>query len=79
MSRNCEKDFMKHRDQVLVAIHATHGLPARIARELGVTRAAVCSWKRIPLRHLKEVSRITGIAKSQLRPDIFADEPEIAA
>lgn len=69
---------MKHRDPILHEIHAIYGLPAQIARELEITRAAVCSWKKIPLKHLRQVARITGIDKERLRPDIFADDEAAA-
>lgn len=65
---------MKQRDPILHEIHASYGLPAQIARELEITRAAVCSWRKIPLKHLRQVARITGIEKERLRPDIFADD-----
>lgn len=70
---------MKNRDRILHEIHAVHGLAAKIARELGISRAAVCAWKKVPIRHLKAVARISGIPKAKLRPDIFEDDYEVAA
>ena len=46
------------------------GLMARVALELGVTRAAVSTWQRIPADRLADVSRITGIPAADLRPDL---------
>jgi len=66
--------FMKHRDLGLNEIYAVHGLASKLARELGISRAAVCAWQKVPIRHLREVSRISGISKAKLRPDIFEEE-----
>ena len=69
---------MKHRDPALNEIYAIHGLASKLARELGISRAAVCAWQKVPIRHLREVARISGISKAKLRPDIF-DEEDVAA
>lgn len=57
-------------------IRAKRGLMARVANDLGLTRAAVVSWKRVPAERVADVSRITGIPKHELRPDLF--EPPAA-
>ena len=41
-----------------------------LAHKLGISSAAVAVWKRVPAQRLAEVSRITGIPPSQLRPDL---------
>ena len=46
------------------------GLMAKIASELGITRAAVSTWERVPAERLVEIERITGIPRHLLRPDI---------
>jgi DNA-binding transcriptional regulator YdaS (Cro superfamily) len=74
-----QKKIMRHRDSGLDEIYAIHGLAAKIARELGISRAAVCAWRKVPIRHLREVARISGIPKERLRPDIFEDTHEVAA
>ena len=48
------------------------GLMAKVAQELGVTRAAVATWQRIPADRLGDVARITGIPAAELRPDLAA-------
>lgn len=58
-------------------IRAQRGLMAKVAMELGVTRAAVVKWDRVPAEQLPEVERITGIARHDLRPDICP--PPLAA
>jgi hypothetical protein len=51
-------------------LRATPGLRAKVARELGLTRAAVLKWKKVPGERLVEIERITGIPRYLLRPDI---------
>ena len=46
------------------------GLMARIAEQLGISGAAVRAWETVPLEHLLEVERITGIDRAKLRPDL---------
>jgi hypothetical protein len=50
-----------------------------LAQQLGITRGAVTQWSdRIPAERVGEISRLTGLAPSVLRPDIFdlpADQP----
>lgn len=42
-----------------------------MARCLGLTRAAVLKWERVPAERVVEIERITGIAREKLRPDLF--------
>jgi DNA-binding transcriptional regulator YdaS (Cro superfamily) len=51
------------------------GTLGRIARELGVTRAAVTKWDEIPLHRVPDVERITGYSRKALRPDFPWAEP----
>ena len=55
----------------MVRIRAQPGLCLRIARELGITRGAVSHWRKVPADRVIAVSRLTGIPRSQLRPDIY--------
>lgn len=49
---------------------------ARLAREIGVTRAAISQWEKVPAERLGAVSRATGIPMQVLRPDLFKDAVE---
>lgn len=60
-------------------IKAQHGLSARLAQELGLSRAAISLWKQVPAERLPEVERITGIPRHLLRPDICPAPVETAA
>jgi DNA-binding transcriptional regulator YdaS (Cro superfamily) len=38
---------------------------------LGLSRAAVSQWRRVPAERVVEVERLTGIPREQLRPDLY--------
>lgn len=62
------------RDQGLQrAIDAAGGVGA-LARGLGIAQPSVSGWSRIPAERIAAVEAATGVARSQLRPDLFADE-----
>jgi len=53
-------------------IRAKRGMCAKVAHDLGLTRAAVLKWERVPAERVVEIERITGIPREQLRPDLYA-------
>lgn len=71
MTTNLEAPFKKAR--------AVIGASA-IARELGITPQAVGQWERVPAGRVLEVERVTGVSRSDLRPDLYPpSEPKDAA
>jgi DNA-binding transcriptional regulator YdaS (Cro superfamily) len=52
------------------------GLMAKLSAHLGLTRAAVATWRRVPAERLPAVCAFTGFTPQQLRPDLY---PEPAA
>lgn len=59
------------------ALMALAGGPTKLAALLGVDRATFYRWKKIPPLRVPEVSRIFGIPRHVLRPDLWeapADE-----
>ncbi|MCX8003344.1 MAG: helix-turn-helix domain-containing protein [Burkholderiaceae bacterium] len=50
---------------------ARAGGPARLARALGITPAAVSQWQRVPAERLHQVAALLGQPASRLRPDLF--------
>lgn len=50
-----------------------------LSRKLGLSRAAVSQWTRVPVDRLADVERITGVPREALRPDIFAAVARAAA
>ena len=62
---------MKTRTEILIEVFAAAGSMAELARKLNVTRAAVAHWQVVPFRHLKSISKMTGIPRRKLRPDLY--------
>jgi DNA-binding transcriptional regulator YdaS (Cro superfamily) len=58
-------------DDGMALIRAQRGMLAKIAHDIGQTRAAVAKWKKVPAERVVEVERITGIPRQKLRPDLF--------
>jgi DNA-binding transcriptional regulator YdaS (Cro superfamily) len=56
-------------------LKAERGRASNLAAGLGITPGALVHWKRVPAERVCEVSRLTGISKKELRPDLF----EVAA
>jgi DNA-binding transcriptional regulator YdaS (Cro superfamily) len=47
-------------------------MQAEIARGLGLSRAAITRWQRVPAERVVAVEKITGIARHLLRPDLWS-------
>ncbi len=60
-------------------IRRERGLLAKVARELRLSRSAVAMWRLVPAERVVAVEAITGIARDQLRPDLFEIVAEPAA
>lgn len=52
------------------AIEAAGGVRA-LARSLGISQPAISAWKRIPSDRVLAVEAATGVARADLRPDLF--------
>lgn len=46
----------------------------KLSLALGLSRAAVSNWKRIPAERVLEVERLTGVPRGMLRPDLYPVE-----
>lgn len=44
---------------------------SELARQLGLTRATLYNWERVPAERVVEVEKITGIPRTKLRPDLY--------
>jgi DNA-binding transcriptional regulator YdaS (Cro superfamily) len=52
------------------AIEAVGGLRA-LARMLNISHQAILQWDRIPDDRILEIEKKTGVAREQLRPDLY--------
>lgn len=61
----------------LIALRVTREISqAELAKELKVSPSVLCKWEkgRVPAERVIEVERRTGIARHELRPDIYPPE-----
>lgn len=49
-----------------------------LAGRLGVTRAALYAWRRVPAERVLMIESITGVSRHDLRPDLYPREQEAA-
>lgn len=47
-----------------------------LAKKLGLTRAAVSLWTRVPVEHVLKIEEATGgaLTRTDLRPDVYPPE-----
>lgn len=63
----------RRRDPALIDLFSALGSQSELARKLGISRAAVSHWQRVPLRHLRAIEALSAIPRARLRPDLYAD------
>ena len=66
------------REQGLERALAVAGGVSSLARSLGVSQPAISGWKRVPPDRVLAVEALTGIPRTELRPDLYA-EAELTA
>jgi hypothetical protein len=66
---------MKKRSYILTEVFQASGNAAKLAQHLGISRAAVCNWKQVPIKHLRTIVQFTGLPRERLRPDLYDDFP----
>jgi hypothetical protein len=49
------------------------GLVIKLAEQLGIRRQAVDAWRIVPAERVVVVSKLSGIPKHVIRPDIFPE------
>lgn len=62
------------RDPGLAEAFSSVGGVTELARRLGIAQPSVSNWTRIPAERVAAVERETGIPRSRLRPDLFAED-----
>jgi DNA-binding transcriptional regulator YdaS (Cro superfamily) len=53
------------------AIAAAGGSRKALAKRLGIHRQAVDQWARIPIKRVLQVEKAVGVAREELRSDLF--------
>jgi DNA-binding transcriptional regulator YdaS (Cro superfamily) len=48
----------------------------QLARALGISPQAIYGWRRVPGGRVLQVEELTGIPRSELRPDLYPPERE---
>jgi TorA maturation chaperone TorD len=56
------------------AIRAVGGV-SELARRVGISQPSVSNWDRVPAERVLTVEAATGVARTVLRPDLFATDP----
>jgi DNA-binding transcriptional regulator YdaS (Cro superfamily) len=67
--------MVKHMNEGLRQAIERAGSQVKLARLLGITHQAVNKWTTVPVHHLIEIERLTGIHRSLLRPDLYDETP----
>jgi len=57
----------RERDAVLTELLRQRGMVTYLAKQLGITKAAVAQWYSIPDMHIASISKILDIPQYQLR------------
>ena len=63
------------RDPIIREAAKAVGGVTKLSSALGLSRAAVSFWTRVPAEHVIEVERLTGIPREALRPDLYRRDP----
>src|SRR5437764_10833375 len=58
---------------LLQAIRAVGGV-TELARRIGLSQPSISNWSRVPAERVLAVEAATGIARTILRPDLYAEE-----
>src|SRR5262245_37521879 len=56
------------------AIRVAGGVGA-LARKLGISQPSVSNWSRVPAERVLSVEAATGVSRTILRPDLYAEAP----
>ena len=49
------------------------GGQAELARRIGITQPSVSNWNRVPAERVIAVEAVTGIPRTELRPDLYSE------
>lgn len=54
------------------ALVLTKATRAEIARALGIKKQNLTRWKRVPPHHVPKIAELTGLARDQILPSLYA-------
>jgi DNA-binding transcriptional regulator YdaS (Cro superfamily) len=74
-AKHMPKKTTYQRPPLQQAVAKAGGLRA-LARQLHITHVAIMQWERVPPPHVMRIEKLTGVARSVLRPDIYPPERE---
>lgn len=60
--------------QLLSYLDEERGRRNKLAERLGISPSAISMWRRIPAERVLDIADFTGIAKEDLRPDLYRTE-----
>src|SRR4051812_38419208 len=55
------------------AIRAVGGV-SQLAEKIGISQPSVSNWHKIPAERVLTVEKVTGVSRTTLRPDLYADQ-----
>lgn len=58
------------------AIRAAGGVGA-LARKIGISQPSVSNWSHVPAERVLAVEAVTGVSRAALRPDLYAETPDV--
>jgi pyruvate kinase len=59
------------RDPVLTQAFERRGAVTRVAKALGISTAAVSTWRKVPKSRVPAVAEVLGVPPHDLRPDLY--------
>lgn len=61
----------KPKSPELLEVMYRFGTLSAVSSALGVSKAAVSVWHRVPLHHVRRVCELTGMRPEEVRPDVY--------
>ena len=74
-----ELDIMDDKSKALDLAVKNVGGQAKFARLIGVTAQAVSQWDEVPPLRVLAVERVSGVSRTELRPDLYPLEDRASA
>lgn len=69
----------RKKDPVIAVAADRCGGVVKLSLMLGLSRAAVALWHRVPAERVLQVEKITGVPRHLLRPDVYPEPGKAAA